>query len=113
MSMLAPHAAGRRRQGSVMMNPSSSSSENMLLALPSLLKASDICDSDHYYCCDGSCHDECDAIHYIQTSFGQLLLYMKAAHGEITSYIQLKQLWYDRMYRNEPTLFNHLELFNS
>ena len=89
------------------------SSSSMLLGLPVLLDGQDICASDHYYCCDGSCHDASDAMHYIQTSFGQLLLYMKAAHGEIESYQHLKQLWYDRMYRNEPTLFNNLGILHS
>jgi len=84
--------------------------ERVFLGLPTLLDpVKDIVASDHYYCCDGSCHDPHDAIHSLRTSFGQLLLFMKKEHGEITSYHHLKQLWFDKMYRNEPKLI-HLDI---
>merc|ERR1711933_226520 len=68
-----------------------------------------------FYYCNGSCHDGLDAINFIQTSFGQLLLFLKV-HDDIpentSSYSLIKQLWYDKMYKNNAKLFNRLEIIN-
>eukprot|EP01084_Bolivina_argentea_P028930 53737_1 len=66
------------------------------------------------YICNGSCHDEYDTINFVQTSFGQLLLYIKYKYNsqisETIDYNTIKQLWYNEMYKNNPHLFNKINI---